>query len=237
MRRRELITLLGGVATAPSVLWPLAARAQQPTRMRRLGFLWSAFAPEDAEGQARGNAFVQGLQELGWSVGRNLRIDYRWGLSDRARLRRSAEELVALAPDALFAAGDAATEALQQATRSLPIVFTNVLDPVGAGIVDSLAQPGDNTTGFMTIEYGQSAKWVELLKEIAPHVTRVAVLRALTMAAAGTSQFAAIQAVAPLLRVEVRPISANDDAEIERAVADFARAPNGGLIVTIGVAG
>jgi putative ABC transport system substrate-binding protein len=231
MQRRKFITLLGGAAAA----WPVAARAQQPTRVRRIGFLWSAFAADDPEGQARGNAFVQGLQELGWSVGRNIRIDYRYGLSDASRLRRGAEELVALAPEALFAAGNSATLALQQATRSLPIVFTNVQDPVGAGIVDSLARPGGNTTGFMTIEYGQSAKWLELLKEIAPHVTRVAVVRGLS-SSAGASQFAAIQAVAPLMRVEVRPINVRDDAEIERAVSDFARAPNGGLIGTTGLA-
>jgi putative ABC transport system substrate-binding protein len=229
MRRREFIAGVGSAAA-----WPLVARAQQGERVRRVGFLWSVFPADDPQGQARGDAFVQGLQQLGWSVGRNIRIDYRWGLGDAVRVRRLAEELVALAPDALFAAGDLATVALQQATRSLPIVFTNVSDPVGAGYVDSLARPGGNTTGFMNIEFGQSVKWLELLKQIAPHVTRVAVL---LTGAPTTSQFAAIQAVAPLLRVEVRPIRVRGDAEIERAVSDFALAPSGGLIVSMGVAG
>jgi putative ABC transport system substrate-binding protein len=230
MRRRKFITLLGGVAA----LAPFAARAQPRERMRHIGFLWSTLPADDPLGQAIGNAFAQGLQELGWSVGRNVRIDYRWGLNDVDRLRRSAEELVALAPDALFAAGNAAVGALQGATRTLPIVFANVADPVGSGYVDTLARPGGNITGFMNIEFGQSGKWLELLKQIAPHVTRAAVLRSLTGVA--TSTFAAIQAVAPLLGVEVRPINARDEAEIERGISNFARTPNGGLIVIFGTA-
>jgi putative ABC transport system substrate-binding protein len=229
LRRRDFIAGLGGAAA-----WPLTARAQPSDRMRRLGFLWSAFSADDAEGQARGTAFVQGLQELGWRLERNLRIDYRWGLLDHDRLRRSAEELSALAPDALFAAGEAALAALQQATRTLPIVFANVTDPVGAGYVESLARPGGNTTGFMNIEYSQSGKWLELLKEIKPSLKRVAILGN-AVESSGPSQFAAMQAVAPLLGVEVIPIKVRSTADIEHALAEFARAPNGGLIVTFGV--
>jgi putative tryptophan/tyrosine transport system substrate-binding protein len=227
MRRRAFITLLGGAAA-----WPLAARAQQRGEMRRIGFLWSVFAADDSEGQARGNAFVQGLQELGWSVGRNLRVDYRWGLGDADRLRKAAQELVSLAPDLLFAAGDLAATELQQATRSLPIVFTNVADPVGAGLVQSLARPGGNVTGFMNIEYGQGGKWLELLKQTAPQVKRVAVLR---LGAGGAAQFAAIQAVAPLFGVEVSPMNVGGSAEMDRALAEFARGTTGGLIATFGV--
>src|SRR5262249_13165071 len=211
-----------------------AARAQQPAPMRRIGVLVTGFSADDPGWQSRGNAFVQGLQELGWSVGRDGRIDYRWGLGTVDRLPRSAEALVALSPDVLVAGAGGAVNALQQATSSLPIVFANVPDPVGAGYVDSLARPGGNITGFMNIEYGQSGKWLELLKQIAPHVVRVAVLR--NQGVEGTSQFAAIQAVAPLLGVEVTPIG-RSEAEIERAVPEFARAPNGGLIVTFGVGG
>jgi putative tryptophan/tyrosine transport system substrate-binding protein len=227
MKRREFITGLVGSAALPIV-----ARAQRQS-MRRIGFLWSTFAADDPDGQLRGNAFVQGLQELGWSVGRNLRIEYRWGLADADRLRRGAQELVALAPDALFAAGGSALAALRQATPSLPIVFTNVPDPVGAGYVDSMARPGGNVTGFMNIEYSQSGKWLELLKQIAPHIKRVAILRGLAESA-GASQFAAIQAVAPSFGVEVSPISVQSNAELERGITDFARSPNGGLVVTFG---
>jgi putative ABC transport system substrate-binding protein len=227
MRRRDFIAGLGAAA------WPLAARAQQRQSIRRIGFLWSVFAADDPEVQVRGNAFVQGLRELGWSVGRNLSIDYRWGLADADRLRRGAQELVALAPDALFAAGGSAVAALRQATSSLPIVFTNVPDPVGAGYVDSMARPGGNVTGFMNIEYSQSGKWLEILKQIAPQIKRVAVLRSLAESA-GASQFAAIQAVAPSFGVTVSPISAQSNAEVERGITDFARSPNGGLVVTFG---
>jgi len=222
--------IIGGAAAMPPMLWPFGVHAQRE-RMRRIGFLWSTLPADDALGQAIGNVFVQGLQELGWSVGRNVHIDYRWGLNDVDRLRRSAEELVALAPDALFAAGNSAVVALQGATRNLPIIFANVADPVGSGYVDTLARPGGNITGFMNIEFAQGGKWLELLKQIAPHVTRVAVLRSLT-GVAGPSTFAAIQAVAPLLGVEVSPINVIGEADTERAISNFARAPNGGLIVT-----
>jgi putative ABC transport system substrate-binding protein len=172
MRRREFITLLGGAAA-----WPLAARAQQPDRMRRIGVLVGNLPAGDPEWQARGNAFVQGLQERGWSDGRNLRIEYRWGLGDPDRLRKYATELVALAPDVILAAGPPAVAALQQSSRSVPIVFANVLDPVGSGYVATLARPGGNATGFASIEFGMSAKWLELLKQVAPRVARVAVVR------------------------------------------------------------
>jgi putative tryptophan/tyrosine transport system substrate-binding protein len=228
MNRREFI---GGLGSATA--WPLAARAQQRERVRRIGFLWSNFAPDDPEGQARGNAFVQGLQELGWSVGRNLRIDYRWGLGDPERLRRAAYELVTLAPDALFAAGAPAVGPLLGATSNLPIVFTNVADPVGGSYVESMARPGGNATGFMSYEYGQSGKWLELLKRIAPHITRVAIIRT-AAGVDGPSQFAAIQAVAPLYGVELIPVNTRTRDEVERGVTDIARAPNGGLIVTSG---
>jgi len=227
MRRRDFIKIIGSAAAG----WPLAVRAQQPERMRRIGFLWSNFPSDDPEMQARGAAFAQGLQELGWSVGRNLRIDHRWGLADVDRLRKSAEELVALAPDALVAAGNLAAVALQQATRTLPIVFANVNDPVGAGYVENLARPGGNVTGFMSTEYSQSGKLLELLKQIAPQVKRVANLRTV-VGGFGASTFAVLQAAAPLLGVDVIPINMRDTGQIERAVSDFARDPNGGMIVT-----
>ena len=222
--RREFITLLGGAAA-----WPLAARAQQRERMRRIGVLMN-LASDDAEGQARLAAFHQGLQQLGWTVGGNVQIDYRFGEGDAERYRRSASELVALAPDVLVTTGAPAVEALQRTTRTVPIVFVTVTDPVGGGLVASLARPGGNTTGFTLSEYGVSGKWLELLKQIAPNVTRVAVLR--DPVAVGIGQFAAIQAVAPSLQVELSPIDARDVAEIERAVTAFAKQPNGGLIVT-----
>ena len=227
MRRRDFMRIIGGAAAA----WPLTARAQQRERMRRIGFLWSNFPSDDPEVQARGAAFAQGLQELGWSVGRNLRIDHRWGVADVDRLRKSAEELVALAPDALVAAGNLAAVALQQATRTLPIVFANVTDPVGAGYVENLSRPGGNVTGFMNTEYSQSGKLLELLKQIAPQVKRVANLRTV-VGGGGASTFAVLQAVAPLLGVDVIPINMRDTGQIERAVSDFARDPNGGMIVT-----
>ena len=224
MKRRDFITLLGGTAA-----WPLAARAQQSQRMRRIGVLMN-LASDDTEGQARLAAFHQGLQQLGWTVGGNMQIDYRFGEGDAERYRRSASELVALAPDVLVTTGAPAVEALQRTTRTVPIVFVTVTDPVGGGLVASLARPGGNTTGFTLSEYGVSGKWLELLKQIAPNVTRAAVLR--DPVAVGIGQFAAIQAVAPSLQVELSPIDARDVAEIERAVTAFAKQPNGGLIVT-----
>jgi putative tryptophan/tyrosine transport system substrate-binding protein len=227
VKRREFITLLGGAAAA----WPLAARGQQQSeRMRRIGVL-HALAVDDAEGQARLAAFAQRLQESGWTIGRNVRMDTRWAAGDSERIRGYAAELVALAPDVILAIGAPATGSLLQATRTVPIVFVNTTDPVGSGFVDSLSQPGGNATGFLLFEYGISGKWLELLKEIAPRVTRVAVLRdsALT---AGSGQLGAIQAVAPSFGVELRPVDVRDVREIERAVGTFARTPGGGLIVT-----
>jgi len=224
LRRREFITLLGGAAA-----WPLAARAQQPDRMRRIGVLMY-LAADDPETQARLAAFTQALQQLGWSDGRNLRIDTRWATADD--IRTHAAELAALAPDVLVAGTGTATAApLLQATRTVPIVFVTVIDPVGAGFVASLARPGGNATGFTMFEYGMSAKWLELLKEIAPRVTRAAVLRDPAIAS-GIGQFAAVQAVAPSLGVELSPVDVRDAGEIERAVTAFASGLNGGLIVT-----
>src|SRR5262249_26342498 len=224
MRRREFITLLGGAAA-----WPLAARAQQPDRMRRIGVLMN-FTADDPVSLGRVTAFVQGLQELGWTIGRNLQIEYRWGAGNVERYRTFAAELVALTPDILATAGAPAVEALQRATRTVPIVFTNVTDPVGGGLVASLARPGGNTTGFTISEYGLSGKWLELLKEIAPRVMRAAVLR--DPVAVGIGQFAAIQAIAPSLQVELSPIDVRDAGEMERTVTAFAHQPNGGLIAT-----
>jgi putative ABC transport system substrate-binding protein len=225
--RREFVTLLGGAAA-----WPLAAHAQQPERMRRIGVL-IPYAADDPEGQARIAAFLQGLQQLGWTEGRNVRIDYRWSAGDADRARRYAAELVALAPDVILASGASNVGPLLQATRTVPIVFPVIGDPVGAGFVDSLARPGGNATGFMSREYSLSGKWLELLKEIAPSVTRVAVLRN-AADSVGPVQFGVIQAVAPSLRVEVNPINLRDAGEIERAIAAFAGSPNGGLILTGG---
>jgi ABC-type uncharacterized transport system substrate-binding protein len=226
MRRREFIALLGGAAAS----WPLAARAQQGERVRRIGILLPA-AADDPVFQARLAAFHQGLALLGWTIGRNVRIDTRWATSNAADIRRHAAELVALAPDVILAHGDTAVGALLQATRTMPVVFPVVGDPVGAGFVDSLARPGGNVTGFMNFEYSISGKWLELLKEIAPGVTRVAVLRDPAVPT-GPAQFGVIQAAAPSLRVEVNPVNVRDAGEIERAVAAFARSANGGLIVT-----
>jgi putative tryptophan/tyrosine transport system substrate-binding protein len=223
--RRQFISALGS-ATA----WPLTARAQQPERMRRIGVLM-ALAADDPEGQTRLVAFVQGLQESGWTDGRNVRIDTRWAAGDADRFRRYAAELIALAPDVILASGGTGVGVLLQATRTVPIVFTQTNDPVGAGYVDSLARPGGNATGFTNMEYGVSGKWLELLKEIAPRVTRAAVIRDATIPQ-GIGQFGAIQAVAPSFGVEVRPIDAREAPEIERAVTAFARSANGGLIVT-----
>jgi putative ABC transport system substrate-binding protein len=225
LRRREFITLLGGAAA-----WPRAARAQQPERVRRIGVLMN-LAADDPESQTRNAAFLQGMQQLGWTDGRNVRIDYRWAAGDADRFRTYAAELVALAPDVILASTSPAVAALQQATRSVPIVFVIVIDPVGAGFVASLARPGGNATGFTLFEYGIGAKWLEMLKEIAPGVTRAAVLRDPAIAA-GVGQLGAIQAVAPSFRVEVSPVDIRDAGEIERAIAAFARAPSGGMIVT-----
>jgi ABC-type uncharacterized transport system substrate-binding protein len=225
-RRREFITLLGGAAAAA---WPLAARAQQGERMRRIGVLMGT-TESDPVTQARLAAFLDGLQQLGWTDGRNVRIEIRWPAGSADRFRTYATELVGLAPDVILASASASVAALQQASRSAPIVFANVIDPVGAGFVASLAQPGGNATGFTSFEYGISGKWLELLKEIAPHMTRVAVLRDPALAA-GIGQFAAIQS-ASSSAVELSAIDTRDVGEIERALVLFARKPNGGLIVT-----
>jgi putative ABC transport system substrate-binding protein len=226
MTRRQFITLLGSAAA-----WPLAARAQHGERMRRIGVLTS-LAADDPEGQPRITAFVQGLRELGWAVGHNLHIDYRWAAGDPDRIRKYAAELVALAPDVILANSTPLVVALQQATPTVPIVFVAVADPVGAGLVESLARPGNNSTGFIVFEYGISGKWLELLKEIAPRVTRAAVLRELAIA--GTGQLGAIQSAAPSFGVELFPVGVRDASEIERALTAFSRGSNGGLIVTGG---
>jgi len=226
MRRRDFIKIVAGSA----ITWPLAARAQQPERVRRIG-VFMARSANDQEGQAFVAAFLQGLQELGWSDGRNVTIDIRWFTGNSADARKYASELVALAPDVILAHSSPAVAALGQITRTVPIVFTNVTDPVGAGYVDSLARPGSNITGFTVFDYSMSGKWLQLLKEIAPGVTRVAVLRDPSIAA-GPGQFAAIQAVAPSLGVELRPFDVRDEGEIERALSLFAQSPNSGLIVT-----
>jgi ABC-type uncharacterized transport system substrate-binding protein len=225
LRRRAFITLLGGAAAA----WPLAARAQQAERMRRVGVLIGA--ADDAEGQARLVAFGQGLAQLGWTVGRNLQIEPRWGMADPTNIRRYSAELVAFAPDVILTSGAAPFAQLLQETRTVPIVFVNVLDPVSAGFVNSLSRPGGNATGFMQFEYSLSAKWLELLKQIAPSITRAAVLRDAALTG-GIGQFAVIQSVASSVGVEVSPVNVHDADEIERAVAAFARSPNGGLVVT-----
>ena len=224
--RRELLAALGGAAAA----WPLAARAQQSERVRRVGVLMNLTADDD-DASPRVTALAQGLQQLGWTAGRNVRIDYRWGAVDADRSRRYATELLALASDVILASSSPAVAALQQATPTVPIVFVNIIDPVGAGFVDSLAQPGGNATGFISYEYGLSAKLLELLREIAPELKRVAVLRDPAIAT-GIGQLAVIQAAAPSFGVEVRPVGVRDADEIERAVTAFARSSNGGLIVT-----
>jgi putative ABC transport system substrate-binding protein len=227
MRRRDFFALVGGAADAA---WPLSARAQQFERMRRIGVLMN-LAADDSNGQAWLGAFLQGLQQLGWTIGRNVRIDTRWGGGDANDIRRHAAELAALAPDVILATGASTMGPLLQATRTVPIVFAIVVDPVGAGFVDSLAQPGGNATGFSQFEYGISAKWLELLREIALGVTRVAVIRDPAIPS-GIGQFGVIQAVAASSGVEVNPVNVREAAEIERAVAAFASAPNSGLIVT-----
>jgi putative tryptophan/tyrosine transport system substrate-binding protein len=212
------------------VAWPLAARAQLGERVRRIGVLMNLPA-EDAEGQARVAVFVAGLRESGWTDGRNLRIDTRWGGGDADRIRRDAAELVALAPDVIFATSGTVLPALVQATRTVPIVFVQTADPVGSGFVDSLARPGGNVTGFLSFEFGISGKWLELLKEVAPRVTRAVILRDPAVPS-GMGQFGALQSAAPSLGVELRPVGVHDAGEIERALAVFAGSPNGGLILT-----
>ena len=226
MRRRDFIKVIAGSAAA----WPLAAHAQQPERMRRIGVLMGP-AADDPEAQARIAALMQGLRQLGWAVGRNVWVDIRWAAGNAEDSRRYAAELVALASDVIVANGSMSMVPLLQATRSVPIVFVVVPDPVGAGNVDSLARPGGNATGFMSFEYGMGAKWLELLKQVQPSVKRVAVIRdpAIT---AGAGQFGAVQSVGPSVGVEVSPISARDAPEIERAIAAFAHSSNGGLVVT-----
>jgi putative tryptophan/tyrosine transport system substrate-binding protein len=232
VRRREFITLLGGAA-APYVFWPLAARAQPAGAMRRIGVL-SSLPEDDPESVARRAVFEQALQGLGWSVGRNLRIDYRWTRSERAVLQKFAADLAVLAPDVILVSGDVAIAPMLQAAGTTPIVFVQVIDPVGSGFVESMSRPGGNVTGFTQFEYSLAGKWLELLKEIAPRVTRVAVVRDPTRGP-GIGQFAVIQSLAPVHGVELVPINANDPLEAQsRRIAAFAASSNGGLITTAG---
>jgi putative ABC transport system substrate-binding protein len=226
MKRREFITLLGAAA------WPVVARAQQGSAIKRIGVM-NVLPADDPEWQARLAAFHQGLQESGWTIGRNIRVEYRLGLGDGEELRRRATELVALAPDAIQVTGTAPLASLLQATRTVPIVFASVSDPVGAGHVASLAKPGGNATGFAQFEYGMSGKWLELLKQTAPKVNRVAVLRDPTVST-GIAQLAALHSVAPSLSIVVSPLDVRDPDDIRRAVTEFARSPNGGLVLTAG---
>jgi putative ABC transport system substrate-binding protein len=225
MRRRDFVSLFSGAA-----VWPIAARTQQRNEVRRIGIILPA-AADDSQFQARVGAFLQGLALLGWTIGRNIRIDTHWAGADANDIRRHAAELVALAPEVILAQGASTVAPLLQLTRTVPIVFPVAGDPVGAGFVDSLARPGGNVTGFMTMEYSMSGKWLELLKQIAPGLMRVAVLRD-PATPNGIGEFGVIQSVASSLRVEVNPVNVRDPGEIERAVEAFARAPNGGLIVT-----
>ena len=225
MRRREFLGALGGAIT-----WPLAGRAQQPERMRYIGVLMT-LAADDTRAQGFVAAFVDGLQKFGWADGRNARVETRWAGGDAKEIRRHANELAALAPDVILATGAVSMGPLLEASRSVPIVFVIVPDPVGAGFVASLARPGGNATGFLMFEYAIGAKWLELLKEMAPRITRVVVLRD-PANPAGTGQWGAIQSVAPSFGVELAPVNVRDPGEMERAVADFAHKPNGGLIVT-----
>ena len=224
MKRREFMTLLGGAAT-----WPLAARAQQPERMRRVGILMNSGA-DDTDSQAQLAAFQEELEQLGWLSGRNLQIDTRWGAEDSERIRRYAVEIVALAPDVILAAGGPVVAAIRRASRTVPVVFAQSIDPVGAGQVDSLARPSGNTTGFMTFEYALSGKWPELLREIAPHIRRAAVLRN-PGNAAGIGQWAIMQAVAGSLGLELSPVNVQNAQDIERGLDLFAQGSNRGLIV------
>ena len=229
MRRREFLNLAGSAA-----VWPLAAYAQQPERQKRIGVL-TGIAGTDAQTKARLSAFLEELQRLGWTEGRNIKMDIRGAAGDIAAARKHAAELIALSPDIILAIGNVTMPPLLEATRIIPIVFAVVVDPVGTGYVKSLSKPGGNVTGFMMFEYSLSGKWPELLKQIAPHVTRAAVLREPTFAG-GIGQFAVIQAVAPSVGLEVIAINSSDEREIERDMESFARSPNGGLIVTSGPA-
>jgi putative ABC transport system substrate-binding protein len=230
MRRREFITVLGGAMAASAGLSP-PGLAQPRERVRRIGVMAGGVEADDPETQARVAAFLQELQRLGWTEGRNIRLDYRWGAGDAANILKYAAELVALAPDVILASGSGGLGPLLQVTRTVPIVFASVVDPVGAGYVDSLAQPGGNATGFVQFEYSLSGKWLELLKEVSPGMKRTAVLRDAALVG-GIGQFAVVQSVAPSLGLEVSPVNLRDAGEIERAITAFARAPNGGLIVT-----
>jgi putative ABC transport system substrate-binding protein len=227
VRRREFITLLGGAAAA----WPIAARAQPPERMRRIGVLQGGSDRDDPRSQPNMAAFLQALQQLGWTDGRNVKIDYRWPAGDADKARKYAAELVALAPDVILTVSSVSLTPLLQATRTVPIVFLAIVDPVGSGFVNSLSRPGGNATGFMLFDYDLSAKWLELLKEIAPGVTRAAVLRDSALAT-GIGQFAVIQSVSRSVGVEVSPLNLRDAGDIEPALTAFARSGNSGLIVT-----
>jgi putative ABC transport system substrate-binding protein len=226
MRRRQFITLLAGAAAA----WPLAAHAQHADRVRIIGATTS-LSEDDPEDKARSAAFRQSLQELGWTIGGNVRIEYRYGSGKADRIRKNAAELVALAPDVILVTGTPSLEPLLRETRTMPIVFVQVPDPVGAGFVESLARPGGNATGFTAFDYNIAGKWLELFKEIAPNVTRVALLRDASTSA-GIGQWAASQAAASGLKLDLRPINVSDVAEIERTIGVFARDANGGMIVT-----
>jgi putative ABC transport system substrate-binding protein len=228
MKRREFVAGLAGAA-----VWPWGARAQQPERTRRIGILMPVGA-EDAEFQERIGAFLQRLAVLGWALGRNIRVEARWGAANAAEIRRHAAELVALAPDVILAHGATTVRPLLEATRTVPVIFPAIVDPVGAGVVDSLARPGGNATGFMALEYNMGGKWLELLKEVAPNVTRVAVFRD-SATPTGIALFGVIQAMAQSLRVDVTAVNVREAGEIERAIADFARSPNGGLIAAAGL--
>ena len=228
MRRREFITMLGAAVCAA----PRAARAQQRERIRRIGVLLPATA-DDTHYQIWLGAFLQGLAQSGWNIGQNVRIDIRWATASADAVRKNAGDLAALTPDVIFAPGASTLGPLRQATRTVPIVFAVVADPVGAEFIDSLAKPGGNVTGFMAFDYAISGKWLELLKQIVPSLSRAAVLRDAGIPT-GIAQLGVIQAVAPALRVEITHVNLRDDAEIERAIADFARASNGGLIITAG---
>jgi putative ABC transport system substrate-binding protein len=224
LKRREFITLLGGAAA-----WPLAARAQQGERRRRIGVFMN-YAQDAPQSQVRVASFLEAMEELGWTASRNVQIEYRWGVADANRNRRNAAELVAHAPDVIVTSATAVTSALLQTTRTIPIVFVNVLDPVGSGFVQSMARPGGNATGFIPFEYGMGGRWLELLKQIAPGVRRVAVLQN-PIVASRSGQLGAIEALAPSLRVELSAVSVRDTGEIERTISALTRAPNGGLVI------